>query len=121
MFSGLAILVAFLGIFGLVAYSIKSRMKEMAIRKVLGAGASAITLLFSKDFIRLILLALVISLPATWYLMQYWLDNFAYRISIGWTSFTWSFLIVLMILLITVTVQTRKTANRNPADILRYE
>ena len=87
IFSAIAILLACLGLFGLSAYSARQRIKEIGIRKVLGASAGSITLLLSNSFIKLVLIAFVIACPVAWFVMNKWLQDFAYRINISWWVF----------------------------------
>ncbi len=120
-FSGLAILVACLGLFGLTVYSTAQRAKEIGIRKVLGAPVFQIVALLSKDFMTLFVTSLIISIPLSWYLMSSWLDGFAYRISMGWELFAIAVVITLMISLLTISWKTVSTALANPVKSLRDE
>ena len=119
--SGLALLIACLGLFGLTAFSAEKRIKEIGVRKVLGASISGIVLLFSKDFLKLILIASLISFPIAYYLMQKWLNEFAYRININFTIFLLSAAIAIIIALITISFQAIKAATVNPVKSIRYE
>ncbi|MFY0653352.1 MAG: ABC transporter permease [Cyclobacteriaceae bacterium] len=121
LFSGLAIFVAFLGIFGLIGYSVKNRMKEIAIRKTLGASLESLLLLLGKDFIFLVIPAIVLAIPASWYAMNMWLEHFAYRVNLSPISFIASVVLLIGILLLVVFVQIKKSSNVNPANILRNE
>lgn len=121
VFSLLAIIVACLGLFGLVSFVTEQRTKEIGVRKVLGASVFEIVLLISKDFLKLVLLANLISWPVAYYIMRNWLNNFAYRIEIGWTIFGLSALIALLIALATISYQVIKVALQNPVNSLRYE
>ncbi len=120
-FSGLAILVACLGLFGLTVYSTAQRSKEIGIRKVLGAPVFQIVALLSKDFMTLFVTSLIISIPLSWYLMSSWLDGFAYRISMGWELFAIAVVSTLMISLLTISWKTVSTALANPVKSLRDE
>ncbi|MEQ9301177.1 MAG: ABC transporter permease [Cyclobacteriaceae bacterium] len=120
-FSGLAILVACLGLFGLTVYSTAQRAKEIGIRKVLGAPVFQIVALLSKDFMMLFITSLIISIPLSWYLMSSWLDSFAYRISMGWQLFAIAAVITLLISLLTISWKTVSTALANPVKSLRDE
>jgi putative ABC transport system permease protein len=121
IFSGFAIFIASLGLLGLALFSTAQRTKEIGIRKVLGASVSNIVLLLSKDFVRLILIAIVIATPCAWYVMHNWLENFAYRISISaWVFITSGFLAV-GIALATISFQALKAAIANPVKSLRTE
>ncbi len=121
IFSFLSIFIACLGLSGLVSYAVEVRTKEIGIRKVLGADLKSITVLLSKDFIKWTLLANVIALPLAYYAISKWLDDFAYKISIGISIFIISAVIVVMIALITVSIQAVKAAAANPVKSLRYE
>lgn len=120
-FALITIFVSILGLFGLALYEIQQRIKEIGIRKVLGASASNIINLLSKDFIKLILLSVIIATPLAYFGVQAWLDSYAYRISIGWYLFAIPAVVLLLIALITIIGQTVNVARRNPVDALRYE
>ena len=96
-------------------------MKEISVRKVLGASSTRIVTLLSKNFIRLVLIASMISFPVAWYLMHRWLQDFSYRITVGWWNFALAGLLSLGIALITLSFQTIKAANTNPVETLRNE
>lgn len=119
--TSIAILIACLGLFGLAAFSAEQRTKEIGIRKVLGASIGSVTLLLSKDFIRLALLAILIASPIAWYGMHQWLQNFSYRIGISWWMFAAAGGLAVVIALITVSFQSIKTALANPVKSLRAE
>ena len=119
--SALAIIIACLGIFGLISYTADRRKKEIGIRKVLGASISRIVLLLSKDLTLLVLIANVIAWPLGYYVVNRWLQNFAYRINISFGIFIFGAIIVLMITLITISFQSLKSATSNPVDVIRYE
>jgi putative ABC transport system permease protein len=121
LFTGIAIFVACLGLLGLAAYHASRRRKEVGIRKVLGASTENLVYILCKDFIKLVLIALVISSPIAWYFMNKWLQDFAYRINIGWTVFLIAGLISIGIALATVSIQALKTAWDNPVKSLRTE
>ncbi len=120
-FAFLAILLACLGLFGLAAFTTVQRAKEIGIRKVLGATVSNITLLLSKDFLKLVLLAIVIACPLAGWAMYNWLQDFAYRTAISWWIFVVAGLGALLIALITVSFQAVKVAVANPVETLRSE
>jgi putative ABC transport system permease protein len=120
-FTVIAILVACLGLFGLAAFSAERRTKEIGIRKVLGASAANVTTLLSKDFIKLVIIAIIIASPIAWYGMNKWLQNFAYRIDVEWWMFVVAGLSAIMIALITVSFQAIKAALMNPVKSLRTE
>jgi putative ABC transport system permease protein len=121
IFAGLAVLIASLGLFGLSAYTAHQRTKEIGIRKVLGASVSSIIALLAKDFLKLVLLAILLASPLAWYFMQHWLADFAYRIGISWWVFALAGLLAIAIALLTVSVQSIKAALVNPVKSLRSE
>ncbi len=120
-FSGLAIFIASLGLFGLASFLIGQRTKEIGIRKSLGASVKSILMLVSKEFTILILIANIISLPASYMLMSKWLQNFAYRVDMDWRIFVLSGVFALTIAVLTVSFQSIKAALVNPANTLRHE
>ena len=121
IFSTLAIFVACLGLFGLTIYSTAQRNKEIGVRKVLGASTGRIVALLSKDFLILFVIALAIAIPLSWYVMNSWLDGFAYRITIGFEVFAISSVITLLIAFITMSFKTVNAALANPVESLRDE
>ena len=121
IFSGLAIIVSCLGLFGLSAFSALQRTKEIGIRKVLGASESKILFLLSKEYMWLIMIAVVFGVPLTYYLMDLWLSNFAYRVDMNWTLFLMASAIVFIVAILTVSYQTLRSAKANPSKTLRYE
>jgi putative ABC transport system permease protein len=116
-----AILVACLGLFGLAALTVAGRTKEIGIRKVLGASITSVTTLISKDFSWLVFIGIVLAVPAAYFTMSQWLQDFAYRIDIGWWVFVFAGGIALLIALLTVSTQAIKAALANPVESLRYE
>lgn len=120
-FSFLTIFIACMGLFGLSSFITTARTKEIGIRKVLGSTVFNSILLLIKYFVNQILIAVPIGLSIAYFIMQRWLENFAFRISIGWWFFILPVLIVLLIAVLTVIAQVTKTANVNPAQSLRYE
>ena len=120
-FSVLAIFIACLGLLGLTSFSINRRTKEIGVRKVLGASVSTIVALFTKEFTKLVLLANIIAWPVAYYAMNKWLQNFAYRIDIGWRLFLLSAMLALFIALLTISFHAIRAAIANPVDSLRYE
>ncbi|MHA4807048.1 ABC transporter permease [Flavitalea flava] len=120
-FTSISIFLSCLGLFGLAAFAAQQRTKEIGIRKVLGATVGDITTLLSKDFIRPVLLALVIASPLSWHFMHKWLEGFAYKTNIPWWIFVLAGVIALAIALITVSVQAVKAALANPATSLKSE
>jgi len=119
--SMLAIIIACLGLSGLSAYSIARRTKEIGIRKTNGARIAQVLVLLNKDFVKWIVIAIVIAAPVAWFAMDKWLQNFAYRIEISWWIFAVSGAIAAGIAVITVTLQSWRAATRNPVEALRYE
>ncbi|MGH7595708.1 MAG: ABC transporter permease [bacterium] len=121
IFSALTILIACVGLFGLAAFATERRTKEIGIRKVLGATGPSVVGLLSKDFLKLVLIANVIAWPVAYVVMNNWLQDFAYRIDIGWWVFTLAGGVALLIALATVSTQAIKAALANPVEALRYE
>ena len=121
VFSILAVILACLGLYGLVAFSVQSKLKEVGIRKVLGASIGKLLLVLSKQFIILILLANVVAVPLINYLGNMWLGNFAYRIDLQWWMYLSAGLILLLIAMFTISHQTIKAALTNPVNVLRNE
>ena len=121
LFSALAILVACMGLYGLIAFITQQRIKEIGIRKVLGAPVSGILLILSKPLLALVLIANVIAIPAVSFVIGNWLENFAYRVSFGWEIFVFSAAIVLTLAALTIGYHTVRAALANPVKSLRYE
>ncbi|WP_373059950.1 ABC transporter permease [Zunongwangia sp. H14] len=121
IFAGLAIFVACLGLFGLAAFMAEQRTKEIGVRKVLGASVSSIARLLSKDFMILVLISLIIAFPLAYWLAGRWLQEFAYRVNIGWPVFVLAGCSAILIALITVSFQAIKAAVSNPINSLRSE
>ena len=121
VFALLCIIIACLGLFGLTAYTVERRTKEIGIRKVLGASVPGVVGLLSKDFIKLVLLANIIAWSIAYFAMLKWLQNFAYRIDINWRVFLFAGGLALIIALLTVSSQAIKAAMANPVEALRYE
>jgi len=121
IFAALTILIACVGLFGLAAFATERRTKEIGIRKVLGASVSSVVSLLSKDFLKLVLAANVIAWPVAYVVMNNWLQDFAYRIEIGWRVFALAGTLALFIALLTVSAQAIKAALANPVEALRYE
>ncbi len=120
-FAVFAIFIACLGLFGLVTYAAEQRMKEIGIRKVLGAKVGGIVGLLSRDFIKLVLIASLIAFPLAWWGMSQWLDGFAYRIGISWWIFVLAGAAAMLIALVTVSLQTIRAALANPIKSLKSE
>lgn len=121
LFSGFAIFIACLGLFGLALFATTQRTKEIGIRKVLGASVASIITLLSKDFIRLVVIAFVIAAPVAWFVMHKWLDDFAYRISISGWIFLAAGVLAVIIAIGTISIQAIKMAMANPVKSLRTE
>jgi putative ABC transport system permease protein len=121
IFAGLAMLISCLGLWGLASFAAQQRTKEIGIRKILGASVTGIAALLSKDFLKLVIVAFVIASPITYYFMSNWLQDFAYRISIGWWVFALVGFVAVLIALLTVSFQAIKAAVANPVKSLRTE
>jgi putative ABC transport system permease protein len=121
IFACLAIFIACLGLFGLSAFTISQRIKEIGIRKILGAKISSIVGLLSRDFLKLVGLAAIISFPVAYYAMYKWLQDFAYRISIPWWVFLFAAAVAAIIAFITISFQAVRAASANPVKNLRTE
>lgn len=121
LFASLSIIIAALGLFGLSAYTTQQRTKEIGVRKVLGASVKQVLVLVSKEFVYMVLISLVIAVPVTWFAMNKWLEDFAYRITIGWDVFALAGAAALLIALLTVSFRVVKAALANPVKSLRSE
>ncbi|MCW3087624.1 MAG: FtsX-like permease family protein [Sediminibacterium sp.] len=121
IFSCIAIFIACLGLLGLSAFAISQRVKEIGIRKVLGASSGSIVSLFSKDFLKLVAIAALIAFPVAWYAMHKWLADFAYRIPISWWVFLVAGMVSACVALLTVSIQAMRAAMSNPVKSLRTE
>jgi len=121
IFSILAIAIACFGLFGLSAFVAERRTKEVGIRKILGSSTQGVVLLLIKQFLKWVAIASIIAWPLAWYIMNTWLEDFAYRIEISWTIFLIATIIALIITVITVSSQAIKAAVANPVKALRYE
>lgn len=121
IFTLLAILIASMGLFGLTAYTVVQRKKEIGIRKVNGATITQILSLLNKDFIKWVGLAFIIAIPISWYAMNKWLEGFAYKTTISWWIFALAGIAALVIALLTVSWQSFSAAIANPVDALRDE
>ncbi len=120
-FSFLAIFIACLGLFGLAAYITERRTKEIGIRKTMGASIIQVVVLLSKQFLKWVIIANIIAWPIGYYLMNLWLDNFAFKIELGFIPFTFAAAVALLIALGTVMSQTLRAAHANPVDSLKCE
>jgi putative ABC transport system permease protein len=121
LFTGLALFISCLGLFGLAAFAAVQRTKEIGIRKVLGASVAGITALLTSDFIKLIGVAIVVASPLAYYFMQQWLKDFAYRIQVGWQFFALAGALALVVTFVTVGWQAVKAAVMDPVKALRSE
>jgi putative ABC transport system permease protein len=121
VFSGIAIFIGCLGLFGLISFISMQRTKEIGIRKVNGARLAEILALLNRDFALWIAIAFVIACPVAWYIMNTWLEKFAYKTELSWWIFALSGILALGIALLTVSFQSWKAATRNPVEALRYE
>lgn len=121
LFSTLAIFIACLGLFGLVMFAVEQRTKEIGIRKVLGASNAGIVQLLSKEFIKLVIISFIVAAPVGWFIMNRWLQDFAYRTNITWWIFVIAGSVALLIALITVSFQSIKAATANPVEILKTD
>jgi putative ABC transport system permease protein len=121
LFSGLAIVIACVGLFGLSAYMASLRTKEIGIRKVLGSSVREVVILLSKDFTKLVVIAFLVAVPLSWWMMDSWLKGFAYRVNLGAASFVIAGVLALGIALLTVSYQSIKAAMLNPAKSLKQE
>jgi putative ABC transport system permease protein len=119
--SALSVFIALLGVLGLATFSIERRTKEIGIRKVLGATAAGIVLLFSRSYLWLVLISFVLAVPAAWWAMHRWLEGFAYHIGISWWMFGMAGALPLLFAFLTVGWKTWRAAQRNPVEALRYE
>lgn len=119
--TGLAIFISCLGLLGLVSFMANRRIKEIGIRKVLGASVAQIIVLLSKSLVKLILIASIIAIPAAWYFSNNWLQDFAFKISLSWWIFLISGICMLIIALIILCLKTIKAATANPVTSLRAE
>jgi putative ABC transport system permease protein len=120
-FSLLAVIISSAGLLGLTAFTIGRRVKEIGIRKVLGASTTQVVLLLSREYLLIVLAANLIAWPVTYYAMGRWLQNFAYRIHLGILTFILAGMLALLVALLTVSFQATRAARTNPADCLRYE
>ena len=120
-FSGLAILISCLGLFGLATFTAERRTKEIGIRKVLGSGKTEIAAILAGDFTRIVIIAIIIATPVAYYIMKKWLETFAYKTTLSWWIFALAGLLALGIALLAVSWQSWRAATRNPVEALRYE
>jgi ABC-type antimicrobial peptide transport system permease subunit len=121
LFAGLTIFISCLGLFGLATYMAENRIKEIGVRKVLGASVTSITTLLSKDFLKLVIISFLIAAPIAWWAMNSWLQSYTYRISIQWWVFALAGILSVIIAILTVSYQAIKAAIANPVKSLRSE
>jgi putative ABC transport system permease protein len=121
LFAGCAIVICCLGILAMSLFACQRRIKEIGIRKVNGAKVSEVMAMLNRDFVRWVAVAFVIATPVAWYIMNKWLESFAYKTALSWWIFALSGLLALGIALLTVSWQSWKAATRNPVEALRYE
>jgi putative ABC transport system permease protein len=119
--SGLAIFIACLGLFSLSAFTAQQRTKEIGVRKVLGASVASITALLARDFLKMVAVAILIACPVAWFVMEKWLQGFAYKVGIEWWMFAGAGALATTIALLTVGAQSIKAALANPVKSLRSE
>lgn len=121
IFSVVSIIISCLGLFGLATFATDRRIKEIGVRRVLGANVFGIVLMLMKDFVKLVVLALVIAFPLAWYAMDNWLDNYAFRIQLNWMIFAAAGVLAIFIALITISYQSVRAAVSNPVKSLKAE
>lgn len=121
VFTGIAIFIGCLGLFGLATFMANRKTKEIGVRKALGASVESIILLFSKEYVKLMAVGFLLAAPLAWYLMSKWLENFAYKITIGPLVFVATFAVTLLIAVLTVGYKSFRAAIVNPIKSLRYE
>jgi putative ABC transport system permease protein len=121
VFAGIAIILSCLGILGLAIFEVQSRIKEIGIRKVNGSTSMSILILLCMRYVKIVVVAFVLACPISWYAMNNWLENFAYKISLSWWIFLLGGLFALTIAMLTVFWQSWRAANLNPVKTLRYE
>jgi ABC-type antimicrobial peptide transport system permease subunit len=121
LFAGLTIFISCLGLFGLSAYTAQSRTREIGVRRVLGASIQSVAALLSKDFLKLVVVAILVASPLAWWMMRAWLESFEYRVAIKWWVFATAGVASVLIALATVGYQAVKAATANPVKSLRSE
>jgi len=119
--TGLLLVTGCLGLYGLVSFIINKKMKELAVRKVMGASASNILILLSKNYFKLVFIAFVVASPLVYYFMSDWLSQFAYHVDLKWWYFILPGILILATAFLTVSGKTYRAARCNPAEILKYE
>jgi ABC-type antimicrobial peptide transport system permease subunit len=121
LFSFIFLLIGCLGLFGLITFVVNRKGKEIAVRKVLGASVSGLLLMFSKEYVKLIMISFVLAIPVTYYVVNNWLSNFSHHIELKWWLFVSPGFIVLLIAILVVCAKSLGAANRNPVDSLKCE
>ncbi|MGH2644880.1 MAG: ABC transporter permease, partial [Chitinophagaceae bacterium] len=121
LFAAIAIFISCLGLLGLATFTAQRRTKEIGVRKVLGAGVGNLIRLVSMDFLKLVIIAIVIAIPVGWFVMNKWLENFAYKTNISWWIFLIAAVIAILIAVLTVSWQAIRAAVANPVESLRME
>jgi putative ABC transport system permease protein len=121
VFSVLSVIIAILGLVALSAHSIEARVKEIGIRKVLGATVAVILLILSNEYTKLLVIASVLSIPLTWYVANLWLTSFAYQVNLVWWMFVLPCVLLVVFTLVILAVQSLKPATSDPVKSLRYE
>jgi ABC-type antimicrobial peptide transport system permease subunit len=121
LFAALTIFISCLGLFGLATYMAENRVKEIGVRKALGASVTGITALLSKDFLKLVMISFLLACPIAWWMMYEWLQKYPYRVSIQWSVFVFAGCLSFLISLFTVSYQSIKAAIANPVKSLRTE
>jgi putative ABC transport system permease protein len=119
--AALSVVIGCLGLLGLIIYTAQRRLKEIGVRKVLGAGIGSIVSMLSVDLLKLIAIAVVLAIPIAWWAMQVWLQNFAFRVTVGWGVFAIASFAALLVALVTISFQAVKAALANPVKSLRSE
>jgi ABC-type antimicrobial peptide transport system permease subunit len=121
VFSVVSIIVSCLGLFGLATFATQKRLKEIGVRRVLGASAAGIVAMLAKDFVKLVAVALLVAFPVAWWAMNRWLDSYVYRIDVSWWMFALAGVMALLIAFLTISYQSVKAALTNPVESLRSE
>jgi len=121
LFCGIAIFISCIGLFGLASFMTEQRSKEISIRKILGSSVRSIVQLLSIDFIKLVMISMIFALPAAYFAMRIFLENFSYRVDLEWYYFVATGAVALLIAVMTVSGQALKAAFSNPADAMRSE
>ena len=120
-FTLLTIVIAVMGIFAMSIFYLEQKVKEIGIRKVNGAKVTEVMAMLNIDFLRWVIIAFIVALPIAWYIMNKWLENFAYKTDISWWIFAIAGIVTLSIVVLTVSWQSWRASTRNPVEALRYE